>query len=179
MVTRLSPDEPIVVVSHGDGGLMVTTTAARSRAASGPRVIAAVLVLAGALVLAGCGGTAATNAPASVAPAATQASAAPESEASTDPASGGSGGSCGAATAAEVQKQLASPVVVRVSVDGGCHDAWIETTLDKTTVKEALAICDAAALIAYAGDISSVTVTGTDEVELSIGIKGQPCIGEP
>ena len=42
--------------------------------------------------------------------------------------------------------------------------------------KEAVAICEAAALIAYAGDMSSVTVTGVDDVELAISIKGQDCL---
>lgn len=34
--------------------------------------------------------------------------------------------------------------------------------------------------VAYeVGDISSITVTGASDKELSIGIKGQSCIGEP
>ena len=47
-------------------------------------------------------------------------------------------------------------------------------------MSKGLAICDAAAEVAYAaGDISSITVTGANNKELSIGIKGAPCIGEP
>lgn len=154
---------------------MTTTFGVPSRAAPASRMIAAAIVLVGALALAGCGGSAGTPAPGTAAPEATAAATAPAGAASSDPGTG----SCGAATAALVEKTLTSPAIVRVSVDGGCHDAWIETTLDKSTVREALAICDAAARIAYGDEISSITVTGNDEVELSIGIKGQDCIGEP
>jgi len=158
---------------------MATAFVGAPRAASEPRLAGAAFVLIGALALAGCGGSAATPAPATPAPEATAPATAPAGEASTDPGSGAGTGSCGAETAALVQKQLANPVIVRVSVEGGCHDAWIETTLDKSTVGDALAICDAAARIAYGDEISSITVTGKDEVELSIGIKGQDCIDEP
>lgn len=163
---------------------MTSEFAMAPRTASRPRLIAGVLVLIGGLSLAGCGSSAATAAPASAAPAsaapeATQAPAASAEAASTDPGSGAGDNSCGAETAALVQKTLNNPVIVRVSVAGGCHDAWIETTLDKSTVREALTICDAAAQIAYGPDISSITVTGKDDVELSIGIAGQDCIGEP
>lgn len=66
-----------------------------------------------------------------------------------------------------------------MTTEGGCHDALITTTLAATDVAKALAICDSAAEIAYDGDISSITVLAADSTELSIGIKGQDCIGEP
>ncbi len=157
---------------------MTSASVARTRPASGPGVIAAAFLLVGALALAGCGGSVATAAPATAGPEASSAPTAPTDAASTDPGSG-AGSDCGGETAALVQKGLTSPAVIRVSVEGGCHDAWVETTLDKSTVGEALTICDAASRIAYGPDISSITVTGKEDVELAIGIMGQDCIGEP
>jgi len=142
--------------------------------------VAAAFVLIAALAVAGCGGSAGTASPATAAtPAATTTtSTAPSAAASA--AGGGTGtGSCGEATAALVMKGLARADVVSVTTDGGCHDATIVTTLGPTDAKTALAICDAASVIAYAGDLSSVTVLAANNRELSIGIKGQQCIGEP
>ena len=155
---------------------MASESVGRPAAASRPWVSGAALVLACALVLAGCGGSSASAAPATAAPEATTAATAPAGAASTDPGSGGDADTCGAATAVLVQKGLTSPAVVRVSSEAGCGDAWIETTLAASMGKEAVAICEAAALIAYAGDMSSVTVTGVDDVELAISIKGQDCL---
>ncbi len=63
--------------------------------------------------------------------------------------------------------------------EGGCHDATIVTSLGPDDSAIGLAICDSAAEVAYAGDISSITVTAADTKELAVGIKGQPCIAEP
>lgn len=69
--------------------------------------------------------------------------------------------------------------IVSVTTQGGCHDALIITKLIATDVERGLEICDAAAEVAYQGDITSITVLAADSTELSIGIKGQDCIGEP
>ena len=39
-----------------------------------------------------------------------------------------------------------------------------------------LKICDAAAKVAYQGDVNSVTVVSTDGHELAIGLKNADCI---
>jgi hypothetical protein len=139
---------------------------------------ASALLVIGALAVGACGGSAASATPqlASTAPA----SAAPSSSGSGAGSGSGPGtGTCGEATAALLMKQLARADVVSVTTEGGCHDATIVTTLGPSDAKTALAICDAASLVAYAGDLSSVTVLAANSKELSIGIKGQPCIGEP
>jgi hypothetical protein len=141
------------------------------------RATAATLAIAGTMVIAGCGGGSA--------PAPASSAAAPSSVAASIPAAGSAGtgaggGTCGEATAALVKKQLTQAGIVSITTEGGCHDVTIVTTLAAADVAQALAICDAAAVIAYpVGDISSITVTGANNKELSIGIKGQPCIGEP
>ncbi len=138
------------------------------------RTTAAALAVTGLMVLAGCG----TPAPSS-------SGTTPSSVASSIPAAGSSGtgtgdGTCGEATAALIEQQLTQPGIVSITTEGGCHDATIVTTLAAADVAQAVIICEAAAAIGYpAGDISSVTVTGANDEELSIGIKGQSCIGEP
>ena len=145
------------------------------------RLAAAMLLVIVVAMVATCGGAAGTSssatsqAPASTAPAAS--SAAPA--ASSGAGAGAGAGSCGEATALLVKQHLTSPDVVSVTTEGGCHDATIVTSLGDSDAAKALAICDSAAVIAYAGDLSSVTVTGASTKELSIGVKGQPCIGEP
>ena len=64
------------------------------------------------------------------------------------------------------------------SIPRRCHDALIITRLAGTDVATGLAICVLAEGVAYSGDISSITVREADTTELSIGIKGQDCIGE-
>jgi hypothetical protein len=89
-------------------------------------------------------------------------------------------GDCGEASAVRIKDALAArPDVLKVSVEGGCHDALIETSLDADAALEGRKICDLAALVAYdAGDILSITVVAADQTELSIAIKGQDCIAE-
>ena len=136
------------------------------------RAAAVVLAVVGAMAIAGCGG----GSGASQAPASSPAS--PVPAAST--AAGGTGsGPCGEATAALVKQHLARPDVVSVTTEGGCHDATIVTSLGPTDSATGLAICESAADVAYAGDISSITVLAANTKELAIGIKGQSCIGEP
>jgi hypothetical protein len=140
---------------------------------------AALLVSAcAALALAACGPTATaapTSAPSVVAPA-------PTTSSTGTAGSSGPGsvtGDCGEATAVLIKQHLAArPEVVSVTTEGGCHDALIITTLGPGDALKGRDICDAAAEIAYDGDISSITVLATDTTELSIGIKGQDCIAE-
>jgi hypothetical protein len=136
------------------------------------------IALLGALALSACGPAAGTQAPQTGAPAA--ATTLPSAATSTSGAGGG-GDSCGAAGAAAVRTQLASRTdIASITIDGGCHDVTISTSLADSDATTGLAICDSAAEVAYkAGDLSSITVLAASSKELSIGIKGQPCIGEP
>ena len=148
----------------------------RTRRVLPVRSAAVALAVAGAMAISGCGGGGGTQAPASI-------TAAPTTAASVPPAAGSAGtgagdDSCGAQTVALLKTHLTQAGIVSISSEGGCHDATIVTTL--TDSAKGLAICDSAAEVAYAaGDISSITVTGANNKELSIGIKGAPCIGEP
>ncbi len=133
------------------------------------------IALFSALALAACSPGAATQAPQTTGPAATAASTAATST------SGAGVGDCGAASTAVVKQHLAARTdIVSVTADGGCHDVTIVTSLADTDASTALAICDSAAEVAYvAGDLSSITVLAASSRELSIGVKGQQCIGEP
>jgi hypothetical protein len=140
------------------------------------RAIAATLAVVGALIIAGCGGGSTPVASNGAAP-----STVPSSAASPAPAGSvapGVGDDCGATTAALLRTLLTQDGIISITNEGGCHDATIVTSLTDPT--KGLAICKAAEAVAYAaGDISSITVTGANDKELSIGIKGQSCIGEP
>lgn len=135
------------------------------------------IALLSVLALSACGPAASTQAPQAGTP--TAATTVPTAATSTSGA--GAGGGCGEATAAAVKAHLAGRTdIVSVTTEGGCHDALIVTTLADSDVTTGLAICDSAAEIAYtSGDISSITVLAASSKELSIGIKDQPCIGEP
>jgi hypothetical protein len=173
---QFSLDELLVRDHHGGKGFdtemsFINGTWPRARI----RVTTAALAVAGAMALAGCGGG---STPAPLATAATPSAAASTAPAGGSTGTGAGGDSCGATTVALLKTLLTQAGIVSISNDGGCHDATIVTTLTDST--KGLAICDAAAQVAYAsGDISSITVTGANDKELSIGIKGQPCIGEP
>jgi len=140
----------------------------------------ATVAIVGAMVIAGCGGGG-TPAPAQTA--AASSAVAPSSTPGSSVAAGSTGtgvGTCGEGTAALVKQQITQAEIVSITTEGGCHDVTIVTTLAAVDVAKAVAICESAAAIAYpAGDISSVTVTGANDKELSIGVKGQSCIGEP
>ena len=69
--------------------------------------------------------------------------------------------------------------ISEIRIIGGCHMAFIATTLAATDVKGALAICDKAAEVAYTDGVSSITVAASDAKELAIGLKDAQCIGEP
>ena len=141
------------------------------------RAAAVALAVVGVMTIAGCGGgSSSTQSPSS-----STASSIPASSisATASAATGAGSGSCGEATAALLKQHLARPDVVSVTTEGGCHDATIVTSLGPSDSATGLAICDSAATVAYAGDISSITVLAANTKELAIGIKGQPCIGEP
>ena len=144
------------------------------------RMTSATVAIVGAMVIAGCGGGG-TSTPAQTAAASSAAAPSTAPESSVAAGSAGTGdGTCGEGTAALVKQQITQAEIVSITTEGGCHDVTIVTTLAAVDVAKAVAICEAAAAIAYpAGDISSVTVTGANDKELSIGIKGQSCIGEP
>jgi hypothetical protein len=154
--------------------MSVSERAGRAVRAVPFRLAAAALSIVVVIAVAACGGASGTASPA---PSQAPASAAPAATAAG--ASGADSGSCGEATALLVKQHLTSTAIVSVTTEGGCHDTTIVTSLGDSDAAKALAICDSAAEIAYAGDLSSVTVTGASSKELAIGIKGQPCIGEP
>lgn len=146
------------------------------------RMTVATAAVIGAMAVAACGsgGTSTPTGTVTVPSSAAAASSAPGSTTAASPGTGTGAGTCGEGTAALVRQGLTQAGIVSITTDGGCHDVTIVTTLAAADVAKALAICDAAAAIAYPkGDISSVTVTGTNNKELSIGIQGQECIGEP
>ncbi len=139
----------------------------------------AALAVAAAMAIAGCGGGGSVQSPASSTASPAPAAATAAAPAAGTPASGSGSGDCGEATAVLVAQQLARADVVSVTTEGGCHDATIVTTLGPGDSATGLAICDSAAEVAYAGDLSSITVLAANNKELAIGIKGQECIGEP
>jgi hypothetical protein len=169
-----------LVADHHDGRVRFMSFTEHPARAVPSRLAAAALAVLTAMVLAGCGGAAgATQAPAPSAAPTSAASAAASAPAGTDAGSSSGAGSCGEATAALVRQHLTAPEIVSITTEGGCHDTTIVTTLAASDFAKAQAICESAAVIAYAGDLLSVTVTGANNKELAIGIKGQPCIGEP
>lgn len=143
-----------------------------------PKAPALAIALLGALALSACGPAASSQAPQVTTPPA--ATAGPTSAAASS-GTGAGNDSCGAAGAAAVKVQLAGRSdIASITIDGGCHDVTISTSLADSDWKTGLAICDSAATVAYAaGDLSSITVLAASSRELSIGIKDQPCIGEP
>lgn len=139
----------------------------------------ALLILASG-VLASCGDStspaADTAAAKSAATSTTSAGESTESGSSTTAAA--SVADCGGAEAATVKAHLTSTAITKVTVDGGCHEINIATSLGKD-VAAGLAICDSAAEVAYTGKILSLRVESATNVELAIGAKGSQCIGEP
>ena len=130
------------------------------------------------LLLAGCGGTSSagsTGTAGAAAPATTAGVAATTTEAATAEAD------CDAAKT--VQDAVHDSHITKISVDGGCSQVAIETSLVNGAAGSGAAarkICEAAAKVAYVGNLSSVTVTATDKHELAAGEKGiEGCIGAP
>ncbi|HTF08358.1 MAG TPA: hypothetical protein VK659_09335 [Asanoa sp.] len=93
-----------------------------------------------------------------------------------DAATAPAGGDCGSA-ADDIKSVIASTAVDKIDIVGQCTLVRIATTLgegDKAPAKE---ICEAAAKVAYTGDINSIRVSSAAGTELSQGISGAPCIG--
>jgi hypothetical protein len=86
------------------------------------------------------------------------------------------GGDCGSA-ADTIKSAITSTAVSKVDVVGQCTTATITTTLGEGDGAAAKEICEAAAKVAYTGDINSIRVTSAAGTELSQGISGAPCLG--
>lgn len=86
--------------------------------------------------------------------------------------------SCGD-TAGKVRDQLSRPEVQAVEVEGQCTTVSITTTLADSDSATAKQLCDAAAGVAYSGDINSIRVLGKSTKELAVGLPNVPCIAEP
>lgn len=135
----------------------------------GGRAALVALVATTALFLAACGGSdddsPSVGAPAPSAPAGSEA--APPAEAP---------GGCGADVVDAVEQVVASDAVTSVEVIGSCTMVKITTSLAADADAEAKEICEAAAKVAYNGDIMSVSVDDATGSELSVGIQGAPCL---
>jgi hypothetical protein len=95
--------------------------------------------------------------------------------------SGGSGGCGGPAGDAVVDALAAYDSVTSVDVIGGCTMVSVSTSLPpgdalSESAATAVEMCEAAAEVAYVGDVSSVNVDGSDGHELAIGLQGMDCI---
>jgi len=137
-----------------------------------PVYVGAALVL----LLAGCGGSNGTDGTTSASGSgagATTAAATAEPSATADAADG-----CDVSQA--VKDQATDSHITKVQVIGGCSQVSLETTLTSGAGGTARKICDAVAKVAYVGNVSSVSVDGSDGHELAAGEKGMgSCIGQP
>jgi hypothetical protein len=73
------------------------------------------------------------------------------------------------------------PEVTKVQTIAACHEVDIQTSLPSGVLGSPSAtkgaeICEAAAAVAYQGDVSSITVSATDGHEIAAGLKSAPCI---
>ncbi len=137
-----------------------------------PVLVGAALVL----FLAGCGGSSsgdgAANASGSGSGATTVAPVPNASSPTADP------NSC--AVPQKVTDAATDSHITKVSVDGGCHQVSIETSLTSGAGGVARKICDDMAKVAYDDNLSSITVSGSDKHELAAGQQGMDsCIGQP
>jgi hypothetical protein len=119
-----------------------------------------------AFTMAACG----SDEPTTSTPGATTATA--DGDAPTEAA----GGDCGSAADA-IKSAITSTAVSKVDVVGQCTTATITTTLGEGDGAAAKEICEAAAKVAYTGDVNSIRVTSAAGTELSQGISGAPCLG--
>lgn len=147
--------------------------------------VAGAVVLAAALALVACG----CDASADIAiPRPTGPLVAP----SAGSAPGGTGASTGApATArpsvpagsdvcvpglwATIKDHIANDAVSLVGLSDGCRTATIETTLDPSSGAVGVAICTAAAEVAWAGGVQAIRVTAADTSVLATAEAGAPC----
>jgi hypothetical protein len=90
------------------------------------------------------------------------------------PTTGTDAGACGSA-GDTVKSHIGRPEVAAVTLIGQCGTVVIETTLADDNRDFALQICDAAAEVAYTGNVKSVRVLAKSGKQLSNGATGQQC----
>ncbi len=148
---------------------------------------ASVLLTLCAFALIGCGSSSSSGSPASQPAAGSQDTAASGGTAAqptdttplaTTPTSTAAR-QCPTDIVATVTAAAANTAITKVELIGGCTYVNISTSLANDDIKTALDICDAAAKVAYVDHISSIAVMSSTQKELSIGVKGALCIGEP
>ncbi len=90
------------------------------------------------------------------------------------PASTTDADACGP-VADTVKSHIGRPEVAAITSTGQCANLVVETTLADDNHDFALQICDAAAEVAYAGNVKSVRVLAKSGNVLSRGVAGQEC----
>jgi hypothetical protein len=140
-----------------------------------------------ALCAAACGSSG--NAPAATAdpvssavsssPAGSSTGAGPSS--SVAPSASASDDDCGGAVARVTAAVAGYPEVTKVQTIAACHEVDIQTNLasgvlGSPNATKGTAICEAAAKVAYQGDVSGITVSDVDGHELAAGLKTADCI---
>ncbi len=146
-----------------------------------PSVIALIASLGAVVIaLAACGSSSTSS---KTTTSAAGASSAGSSAASSAPASAASssGDDCGGAVARVTTAVASFPQVTKVQTIAACHEVDIQTNLPSGVLGSPSAttgaqICEAAATVAYQGDVSSITVSATDGHEIAAGLKSSPCI---
>ncbi|MDY7088654.1 MAG: hypothetical protein SYR96_26550 [Actinomycetota bacterium] len=83
---------------------------------------------------------------------------------------------CGDDTVQAVADVMTPDAVEVVQVIAGCTKVYVGTSLGPADKDAARAVCDAAAEVAYVGEIESIIVDGRDERKLATGVKGSPCV---
>jgi hypothetical protein len=104
-----------------------------------------------------------------------------QSGAGTTQAPTTSGDDCGGAVARVTTAVASFAAVTKVHTIAACHEVDIVTNLPggvlgSPSATTGAAICDAAAKVAYQGDVSSITVTAVDGHEIAAGLKDMSCI---
>jgi hypothetical protein len=92
-----------------------------------------------------------------------------------------SGDDCDGAVARVTTAVASFAAVTKVHTIAACHEVDIVTTLPSgvlgsPSATTGAAICEAAAKVAYQGDVSSITVTAVDGHEIAAGLKAMSCI---
>jgi hypothetical protein len=104
-----------------------------------------------------------------------------QSSAAASQAQTTSGDDCGGAVARVTTAVASFAAVTKVHTIAACHEVDIVTNLPggvlgSPSATTGAAICDAAAKVAYQGDVSSITVTAVDGHEIAAGLKDMSCI---
>jgi hypothetical protein len=95
--------------------------------------------------------------------------------------SASSGEDCGGVVGQVKTAVAAYPEITKVQTIAGCTEVDIDTNLPSGVLGSPSAtrgseICEAAAKVAYQGDVSSITVTATDGHEIAAGLKSADCL---